>query len=206
LTKKLIIFLLALPQMISAQVNAHKYYFTASGDTVLFPTFCAGDSTHFNISTFKNQKWITLASFAVKGYDSYLIPENILNSYHLKFKGIPLNNDSTKMRVFVKEKIIKNNEIGFSLDAPMKLYEIKVRIDIFYKSKKVLNNFTTMQNYDAYQKKDFKTEKFYRYNIVWSENDTRYLVTVSPYTHHPGGFDIPWEILDGFAVLIEANK
>jgi hypothetical protein len=205
LTKRVIIFLFAFSQTISAQTNKHKYYFTATGDTVLFPIFCTGDSTHFNIATIKNQKRTILKSFAVKGYDNYSIPENILKTYKLNFKGIQFDNDSTKAHVFVKEKIIKNNKIGFSLDAPMKLFRLKVRIDIFYKGKKVLTNFTTEPDYDANQKKDFKTEKFFRYNIVWAENNTKYFVTISPYKHHPSGFDIPWEILDDFATLIDVK-
>lgn len=160
MTKRLFILLFAFTHTISAQTNSHKYYFTATGDTLLFPIFCTGDSTHLNITTFVNKKRILLKSFAVIGYENYSIPENILKTYNLKFKGIQFDNDSTKAHIFVKEKVTKNREIGFSLDAPLKLYEIKVRIDIFYKSKKVLNNFATVKNYDAEKKKDFKAEKF----------------------------------------------
>lgn len=63
----------------------------------------------------------------------------------------------------------------------------------------------TVQNYDAHQKKDFKTEKFYRYNIIRSENNAKYFVTLSPYKHHPSGFDIPWETLENFAVTIDVE-
>jgi hypothetical protein len=185
-----------------AQTKSHQYYFTLTGDTVLYPYACTNDSTYFFIAAFKNQKRTELSRFAVKGYDNYSIPNKILVDYDLRFKGIRIANDSTKKSIFVKEEITKNIEIGLSNDMTKKLFEIKAQIDIYNKGKKVLNTFTTEQNYDAKLKKDFKRERFYRYNIIKSENSPRYFVTISPYKHHPAGFDIPWEILESFTILV----
>jgi hypothetical protein len=169
------------------------FYFSTTGDTIIVPTFSIGDSTILSIYKFTDTKTIELKKITVLGFDNYYIPQSVLTNYNLKVKGQRAPND--KENVFINQKVISNKQIGFAIDSSKYLFRTKINNKISYKNNVVIKNYSTENDYDAKEKKDFSKETFFEPLIVKMDNHDIYFVSLSPRVYHPDMGIRIWSLL-----------
>ncbi|MCE3259598.1 MAG: hypothetical protein K0S12_1239 [Bacteroidetes bacterium] len=193
---KLPLLLIFLATSAFSQNRSDSYYFSVTGDTLVYPIFSINDSTYLSVSKNSGGNLIELEQLKVGGYDNYKVPGETLEKYLLTVKGIPVQNENKD--VLITEKTLKNVRIGRSLDFTKSLFRAKLKITGTYKGKTFLKNYKVDQDYDARDKKDFSSETYFVPVIIKMETREVYYVSFSPRVYHPDLGTRVWAILYDF--------
>ncbi len=175
---KIAIVLLFISCSLYSQERKDLYYFSITGDTILFPTFSVNDSTTLRICKIVNSKLIEIDKINCYGFYEYSIPNEILKKYGLLKKGTKQINERKNI-VYVKEKVKKNEWVGWSIDGKEYLYYVSIKVISYFNNKKVSKSNKFHGSYYGLNKKELSKESFFTPIIIKMEGKDLYFITLS---------------------------